>query len=57
MGGHTRVKVDIEGQARGLFKLVPGRIGRMGQKMWEERLARLKSALESGASLKGEPGA
>jgi uncharacterized protein YndB with AHSA1/START domain len=43
----TKVTVAGGGKANGIFKLLSGRVQRLGQQTWDERLARIKTALES----------
>jgi carbon monoxide dehydrogenase subunit G len=43
----TRVRVDGQGAAKGLFRLMPRRVQKMGQQAWDNRLERLKASLEA----------
>ena len=46
-GGNTTVVVTLRPNAIGPLKLLDSVFSRIGQKFWNERLARLKTALES----------
>lgn len=48
--GATRVTVHVKANPIGLFKLLTPVINRKGQEIWDDRLARIKSALEASAS-------
>lgn len=45
--GRTRVTVWGGGEPRGPFKLLARPLQRIGQRVWDERLARVKATLES----------
>jgi uncharacterized protein YndB with AHSA1/START domain len=44
--GGTRVTAHGEGMPRGIFRLFSRRLQRMGQRVWDMRLAQVKAALE-----------
>jgi Polyketide cyclase / dehydrase and lipid transport len=46
----TRVTVRGGGEPKGPFKLLAGPLQRIGQRVWDERLARLKATLEVSSS-------
>ena len=46
----TKVTVSGEANPRGPFKLLTPVFARVGQRMWDARLAQLKSVLESSES-------
>jgi uncharacterized membrane protein len=48
--GATTLTVHVEANPIGLFKLLTPLINRKGQEVWDDRLARIKAALEASAS-------
>ncbi len=53
--GGTRVTIGGDANPVGLFKLLSGPIRRVGQRVWDGRLARMKAALEGPAEGPGGP--
>ena len=51
--GGTRVTVQGGGEPKGPFKLLARPLQRVGQRVWDERLARLKATLETSSPKPG----